>query len=262
MMKICALASGSKGNCVLVEGESTKLLIDVGLTARKLESVLMEYNAKVSDIAGCLITHEHIDHVKGAKRISEKYSLPLYAHPSCARLLHSYWDVRAECLAHFDMAGFNVGEFFVEPFGLSHDSVYAVGYRISDGKSVFVYATDCGYCSERFLEMAREADTVLIESNHDIEMLKTGRYPAYLKRRIMSNYGHLSNLACACAVEKLATAGRPRNFILAHISEENNIYELAMSFTKQRLREAGIEGVSLFVARQNEATGFIRCRND
>lgn len=261
MIEICALASGSKGNCVVVAGAGTKIVIDIGLSLRKYEQALSACNIDASEIAACIITHEHIDHIRGAKRITEKYHLPLHAHPTCTHFLSHNCNVKSKYLAHFDMAGFYIGELFVEPFEISHDSVFAVGYRISDAESTFVYATDCGYCSDQFLTMAQNADTVLIESNHDVEMLQKGRYPAHIKRRILGNNGHLSNLACACAIEQLAN-GRPKNFILAHISEENNIYELALSFTKQRLKEAGLENIKLFVARQNQPTGFIRCRDD
>lgn len=258
-MQICALASGSKGNCVLIAGEHTKILIDIGLSLRRLESTLLAYSIPFAEIAACLITHEHIDHIKGAKRASEKHRLPLHAHPHCAAVMSKACGINAASFADFDMSGFTVGEFFIEPFSLSHDSVAAVGYRISDKFSSFVYATDFGVCSNQFLDFAAQADTVLIESNHDVDILKKGRYPAHIKRRILSNYGHLSNAACALAVEQLACA-KPKNFILGHISEENNIYELALSSTKQRLKDAGIDGINLFVAKQNQPTGFIRCK--
>ena len=261
MLEICALASGSKGNCVVVAGAKTKIIVDIGLSLRRYESALSVCNLKAEAISACLITHEHIDHIRGAKRITEKYRLPLHAHPSCANILINNLGVKQDYLADFIMSGFSIGELFIEPFEVSHDSVFTVGYRISDAESSFVYATDCGYCSDKFLAMAKDADTVLIESNHDVNLLLQGRYPAHLKRRILSNNGHLSNLACACAIEKLAN-GRPKNFILAHISEENNIYELALSYTQKRLTEAGLENVKLFVATQNQPTGFIRCKND
>jgi len=265
MIEICTLASGSKGNCVLIKNESTKILIDLGICIKKLEQSLLENSSTGTEIDACLITHEHIDHVRGLKKFSDKYDKPVYAHQYCINVLKNKAELKACHVANFDLKGFRVGDLYIEPFQISHDSVFAVGYRISDESSSIVYATDMGCISDTFLTIAKESDLVLIESNHDIDMLKHGRYPAHIKRRILSNYGHLSNAACANAIEYLLEA-KPRKFILAHISEENNLYELAKSTTKQSLRQHGYdmekENVKLYVAMQHENSGFIRSRDD
>ena len=265
MIEVSTLASGSKGNSVLIKSDKTKILIDIGISVRKLESSLIAHQTTAAEIDACLLTHEHIDHVRGIKKFCEKYDKPLYGHNYCVNVLKKKHELKTKFQADFDEKTFKIGDIIVEPFRISHDSVYAVGYRIADQTSSLVYATDMGYCSDLFYDMAKETDLVLIESNHDVNMLKNCRYPAHVKRRILSNYGHLSNLACASAIKTLLK-GRPRRFVLAHISEENNLYELAQSETKQSLKLGDVdmqkENIKVFVATQNEASGFLRCKDD
>lgn len=265
MIEVCTLASGSKGNCVLIKNEKTKILIDIGISLRQLENLLILNHTTATEIDACLITHEHIDHIKGITRFCDKYDKPIHTHNYCANVLKKKKDLKAKYQSEFSLDSFKIGDLTIEPFEVSHDSVYACGYRICDTTSSIVYATDMGYCSDRFLDMAKESDMVIIESNHDVEMLKCGHYPAHVKRRILSNYGHLSNVACASAIEKLIE-GRPRKFILAHISEENNLYELAQSATKQNLKQKGVdmdkEKIKVHVASQYESSGFLRSKDD
>ena len=243
-MNIKVFASGSGGNCVLLSERDTHILIDAGISMRRLQQSLRAYDLEIDDIRGVLITHEHSDHVSGLKMLLKYHELPLYApHTVASRLCGMLPDAEEAMHVIRPGEGFRLGAVKVCAFHTPHDTDESVGYRV-EGDGVFALATDMGHVTDEVLEGLMGADAVLIESNHDLEMLYNGPYSVPLKRRILSDRGHLSNTDCAALAVRLAETGT-RTVILGHLSKENNRPELAL-----REVEHALEGrsVRLFCA--------------
>ena len=233
-MNIKVFASGSGGNCMLLSERDTHILIDAGISMRRLQQSLRAAGLEIQDIGGVLITHEHSDHVSGLKTLLKYHDLPLFTpHTVAARLCGILPD--AEDYIHIIVPGeaFHLGAVSVRAFHTPHDTDESVGYRV-EGCGVFALATDMGHVTEEILDGLAGADTVLIESNHDLDMLLNGPYPASLKRRILSDHGHLSNADCAALALQLADRGTG-TVILGHLSRENNRPELAFEETRRAL---------------------------
>ncbi len=233
-MKIKVFASGSGGNCMLCSERDTHILIDAGISMRRLRQSLRAWDLDIDDIGGVLITHEHSDHVSGLKTLLKYFDLPLYApHTVAARLCGMLPD--AEETMHIIRPGedFRLGAVKARAFHTPHDTDESVGYRL-EGRGTFALATDMGHVTEEVLAGLSGADTVLVESNHDPNMLINGPYPVPLKRRILSDHGHLSNPDCAALAIRLAEAGT-RTVILGHLSKENNRPEIALRETERAL---------------------------
>lgn len=238
-MKIKVFASGSGGNCMLCSERDTHILIDAGISMRRLRQSLRAWDLDIDDIGGVLITHEHSDHVSGLKMLLKNFDLPLYApHTVASRLCGMMPD--AEETMHLIRPGedFRLGAVMARAFHTPHDTDESVGYRL-EGRGTFALATDMGHVTEEVLEGLSGADTVLVESNHDPNMLINGPYPVALKRRILSDHGHLSNPDCAALAAKLAEAGT-RTVILGHLSKENNRPELALREAERALAGSGV----------------------
>ena len=233
-MNIKVFASGSGGNCMLCSERDTHILIDAGISMRRLQQSLRAFDLEIQDICGVLITHEHSDHVSGLKMLLKHYALPLYApHTVAARLCGMLPDAVEHMHIITPGDGFRLGAVCVRAFRTPHDTDESVGYRV-EGRGVFALATDMGHVTEDVLAGLTGADTVLIESNHDPDMLLNGPYPVYLKRRILSDHGHLSNPDCAALAVKLSETGT-RTVILGHLSRENNRPEIALAETGRAL---------------------------
>lgn len=244
-MKFCNLASGSKGNCTVISTGNITLMIDDGLNIRDLTQRARLANIDLSSIDAVLVTHEHSDHIKGIASLVKKYSIPLYCHKDSA----DYLDPQASAyLVDRDMdLPFEIGDMQISPFRLPHDSSYNLGYRLSDGKRSVSIATDLGCVNESIIHNLAESDLIMLESNHDIDMLRQGAYPFMLKQRILSKNGHLSNDECAQSIATLAKYGT-KHFVLAHLSQDNNTPELAFECTAKALENARfIEGKDVFV---------------
>ena len=201
---------------------------------RRLRQSLRAWDLDIDDIGGVLITHEHSDHVSGLKMLLKYFDLPLYApHTVAARLCGMLPD--AEDFMHVIRPGedFRLGSVRARAFHTPHDTDESVGYRV-EGRGIFALATDMGHVTDEVLEGLSGADTVLVESNHDPDMLINGPYPVALKRRILSDHGHLSNPDCAALAERLVESGT-RTVILGHLSRENNRPELALRRRSGRL---------------------------
>ena len=238
MLKIDVLASGSKGNSTLITTtEGKKLLIDCGISARSLNASLRKKESTLNEVKAILITHEHADHVHSVAQISEAYGIPVFANAVTMSALKRKTGLKGGYYFE-ETHPFSLLNLEIKPFRTSHDAVYPVGYSIFDGDSKFTYATDLGYLSPSVKENLKGSDLVLIESNHDVDMLLKGPYPRLLKERILSQRGHLSNVSCAETVRELLDLGTKR-FILGHLSEQNNTYELARDTTLNLLSESG-----------------------
>lgn len=250
--KICILASGSKGNCTYVTDGMTRILIDVGISCRKIEEGLSAEGIGIADLDAILITHEHIDHVYGLHTLAKKYDVPIFANQRTAVSVDVKMrtDIARKQKDNFD-TGFRVGTVDVFPFRVSHDASCPVGYVLTLGGHKVAYCTDLGTVTDSVRNNVVGCDAVILESNHDVKMLQTGPYPPDLQARIRSELGHLSNDQCCDFAVELAREGT-RHLVLAHLSEQNNTPSLATKAVQDALKRAGAT-VALSVAKQNSA---------
>lgn len=241
MIKFCSLYSGSSGNAIFVASESTKLLSDAGMSAKKIIEALRSIGEEPSELSAILISHEHSDHIKGAGILSRKFGLPVYANAGTWQAMEQMIGSIPECnkVCFSSYAPFQIGDITVTPFPIPHDANDPVGYSFSaSGKKVTV-ATDIGHVSLDLLSSFEDSDLLLLESNHDLEMLKVGRYPWHLKRRIAGDHGHLSNDAAGEVIAYMAQKGT-KCFLLGHLSKENNFPELAYQTVCNALGEKSL----------------------
>lgn len=228
---VYTLASSSKGNSVYVRCGSDELLIDAGTSARRLECSLNSLGSAISRIKAIFITHEHSDHTSALETISKKYSIPVHFTETSARVFFNSEKTRATAEAsviHPPLYIERVGSLEVRTFLTPHDSAGSVGFVVSDGTSLntMAIATDIGCINSSVEDALLGVENVILESNHDENMLLCSCYPYQLKRRILSDRGHLSNEAASCFMRRLADSGTKR-ILLAHLSPENNLPELA-----------------------------------
>ena len=244
-MDVWSLASGSSGNCYLVRAAGTLLLVEAGITLRKIETFLAKLGVTARDIAGVLLTHEHSDHIRSARMLSDKYQLPLFA--TAGTLGHQ--SLRDSAWARPIQAGkpLRIGEVEATAFAVPHDTREPVGYRLTAQAATVCITTDLGFVPKEVGRQFRDNDLLVLEANHDVEMLHQGPYPAFLKRRVLGDHGHLSNVATADAL--LACRDRvPSQVWLAHLSPTNNTPERARTEIVGRLAAAGYGHVDLQVA--------------
>jgi phosphoribosyl 1,2-cyclic phosphodiesterase len=252
-MRISVLASGSKGNCVYIEGESGSLLIDAGRSAREIlgtrdrEGRLQEAGGTPERIEGILVTHEHVDHIRGLAAVGNKLEKPSFGTVGTmdAFLRQRTGAIRFPVRTIRYRAPFEIGGFTVEAFPISHDATEPCGFLINEGSTRLCYCTDTGVVTDGMHEMLSQADGLILESNHCPDMLRTGPYPEYLKRRIAGHRGHLSNRDAAAVLRELGDSLHLA--ILAHLSEENNDPDLAI-ITAQEGLSLYAESVELFAA--------------
>lgn len=258
MINFTPLISGSSGNCAYLSDGKTHILIDCGMSGKQLLEALCKIGASPEQLDALLITHEHSDHVKGAGVIARRYGLPVYA----TRGTHSAMDVgniAEEQIKIISSAqDFEIGTIGIKPFDIPHDAAEPVGYNFYiDGEKVSL-ATDIGYMNRALLEQIIKSKIVLLESNHDVDMLQFGPYPFPLKQRILSDSGHLSNENAAKTALELVKSGT-EHIMLGHLSETNNRPEIAMLETYNTLTFAGVNvgnDVTLQVADRYRATRF------
>ena len=239
--KYSILASGSTGNSFYLETSQKRFLIDAGLTGKKVTSLLAEIDRKPEDLDAIFVTHEHSDHIKGVGVLARKYKLDVYANEKTWNIIDS-----RNMIGKLDIGQKHIfergktltfGDIDIESFGVSHDAVDPQFYRFMKDDRSFVMLTDTGYVSDRMAGLIENADGYLIESNHDIEILRSGAYPWPLKQRILSDKGHLSNEDGAQTM--IRTIGnRTKKIYLGHLSKENNIKELAHMKMENNLMQA------------------------
>ena len=226
-MKLTVFASGSSGNCLLLSGGGTDILIDAGISTRRLSDLLAERCLSLQDIGGVLITHEYSDHISGLPGLLRRSGAEIFAPRTVAARLRGMLLEIDERLRVIPVGeDFSLSRLRIRAFHTPHDTDESVGYRVEDG-GVFALATDMGCVTDEVRENLRGADAVLIEANHDEDMLRYGPYPVFLKRRILSDHGHLSNENCAALARELAESGTG-TIILGHLSRENNTPSAAM----------------------------------
>lgn len=236
-MQIHVLASGSTGNATFIEMEDTKLLVDAGISTRRIKQSLDAIGTKVEDIDGVLITHEHRDHVNGLTTLLKKYKIPAYARPDTWQSMYCRGVLPEECCKALPDS-LSIGRIKIEPFSISHDAADPVGFRLYAGSSKVSVATDLGFVTPTVKEALSLSDVMVLESNHDVEMLKNGSYPWHLKKRIMSNRGHLANTDAGWTLARVDRKAHTHVF-LAHLSQENNRPELAEDTVAEILTNQG-----------------------
>ncbi len=260
MARLCPLFSGSSGNSIYIGSGGTGILIDVGRSAKQLEKAIKQCEIDLFSIKAIFVTHEHSDHIRGLRVFASRYGIDVYSSKGTLEALESKGGILCDkfCAKIIPKEGIYINDIFIKSFSTSHDSKESVGYIINTGdERKITIATDIGYISDEVRDAINGCDLLFIESNHDVNMLKSGTYPYYLKRRILSDKGHLSNEACSKELPKFAKNGTTR-FILAHLSGENNIPELAYQTALNSFMTAGlIEGIDfeLSVAPKENVTG-------
>ncbi len=224
-MRYCILASGSKGNSIFIETDHVRVLIDVGLTARQIETRLKSIDVAPETINAIVLTHDHNDHVRGVGVFARRFGVPVYGHPETLdNITHLF---RGQETLQPWMQDFTIADLHFTPFPLSHDSIPTVGYTITHQNRRLVICTDLGVVTPVVKEQVARANALLLESNHDPELLMRGPYPWHLKERIASRVGHLSNHNAGVLLREVLN-GSIQRVILGHLSEENNRPELAL----------------------------------
>lgn len=233
-MRIVTFASGSTGNCCLVSDGGVNVLIDAGISARRIIQGLGVLGLAPQDVCGVLITHEHSDHISGLPVLVKRTGMRIFAPSELGEVLKRVKPELSESIDYIPPdGGLCVGDVRITAFPTPHDTSASFGYRI-EGSEVFAFATDTGHISDELLEGIQGADTVVIEANHDKVMLKNGPYPPFLKQRVLSKHGHLSNDDCAKLACLLADSGT-RQIILGHLSQQNNTPEAAETAVSEAL---------------------------
>ncbi len=240
-VRFCSLASGSSGNCHLINDDKQFILIDAGLSGKQIENKLKEVDVDPKNISAILVSHEHSDHISGVGILSRRYNIPIYAN-------NGTWDGMECKIGKINEANinffktnenFSIGDFNIKPYTISHDANEPVGFSIEKNNIKISIATDLGYISDNIIEEISGSNLLILESNHDEEMLKAGSYPYSLKRRVLSNIGHLSNEAAGNAIVELVSKN-VKSILLAHLSKENNFPELAIATVKNILESKKI----------------------
>ena len=233
-MTITTLASGSSGNCILVSHGTTHLLVDAGISCRRIKNALASLGLTPGELTGILVTHEHTDHISGLPTLFKQYHLPVWCSAGTARQLEYRIAFLGEVLHPFAPGdSFQLGGLTVTSFATPHDAAESVGYTFTDGTRKAAIVTDLGVVTSVVEDCVRGADLLVAEANHDPDLLRSGPYPYYLKQRILSAYGHLSNADCAA----LAARTGARTVVLAHLSAENNRPALALEAVRAAVGE-------------------------
>ncbi|MBE7013017.1 MAG: MBL fold metallo-hydrolase [Ruminococcaceae bacterium] len=228
------LFSGSSGNCTFISDGRTNLLVDAGVSAARIAEALAKIGIHPSEIHGILVTHEHRDHILGVGTLSRNYSIPVYATSATMEKAMTVTGWIFDDNIHVFNANekFGVGDIEVFSFSTSHDAVDSVGYTFRFGGNYYSVATDMGCVTDVVLKHLCKSKAVLIESNHDVEMLKNGPYPYHLKQRILGRRGHLSNEHASLLAAQLVKWGA-ENIVLGHLSEKNNTPDIAYNTTAE-----------------------------
>lgn len=260
MFNFCSLYSGSTGNSFFVQTSTTKILIDCGESAKKITSALLSINIDISDINAILVTHEHIDHVRGLGTISKRYNIPVYAN-------YETWEAMPEQKAKitkdniklFDISKeFNIGDLKIFPFNTPHDAANPCGFNVFYKNKKISIATDLGHINSDVLRNLENSSFIMLESNYDPEILKCSSYPYSLKQRISGPDGHLSNCVAGQTISHLMNSGL-KHVMLGHLSKENNFPELAYKTVVEQLISNNFNEntIKLSVATRYDPTSLI-----
>lgn len=263
-MRLCSIASGSSGNCIYAGSEATHLLIDAGISCKRIEEGVLALGIKISEVDAIFVTHEHADHINGLGVIARKYGISIYGTEGTIREIK-----KASSLGTIDESLFHViradekcivKDMTLYPMRTSHDAAESVAYRISHDKKKAGIITDLGCYNDYTVECLKDLDVLYLEANHDIKMLQVGPYPYFLKQRIMGDKGHLSNEAAGRLLSRLLN-DHMQAVVLAHLSKENNMPELAYEAVKLEIMMSDVgyheDDFPIYVARRSEVSEII-----
>ena len=257
MFKFCNLYSGSSGNCSFIETDKTKILVDCGVSFKKIKEGLESINQDIHDIDAVLITHEHSDHIKGLGVLSKNIDVPIYANKKTLDEIEKKYFISSTKPFVTDEL-FEINDLKVLPFSIPHDAADPVGFTINHKNKKISLATDIGHVENKLYKNLNESSFVLLESNYEPDMLKSSSYPYSLKHRILGPEGHLSNEDASKVIKTLANNGL-NNIMLGHLSKENNFPELAYQTTVNELIECNvdIDKLQLSVADREKINNII-----
>ncbi len=264
-MRLCSIASGSSGNCIYVGSEATHLLVDVGISGKKAEAGLNELDVTGRDLDGILVTHEHVDHIAGLGVMARKYHIPIYATPgtiSAIQKCSSVGKIEEELFVPIRPDNkLCIKDLVINPMKISHDAAEPVGYRVNYGNRRVAVCTDLGYFNDYTVECLRGMDALLIEANHDVNMLQVGPYPYHLKQRILGDRGHLSNENSGRLLSRILHDNM-KAIVLGHLSKDNNLPELAYEAVRMEITMGdnpyNASDFDIQVARRSEVSPVIQ----
>lgn len=253
-MKVCVLSSGSKGNSTLVITDKVKILIDLGTTTSYVEAALNNLNVDIKKISHILITHSHVDHIKGLKVFIKRYNPVILVTEDMKNVLEKeLGNFRYE---YYEDKKAIIGDLTVNVIKTSHDAEESIGFVLTNNNSSMVYITDTGYINQKYFKILSNNNLYVLESNHDIKMLMDGPYPYYLQQRVRGDKGHLSNKQASDYLCKFI-GDNTRKIVFAHISEHNNSYEKVIETFNEELSKNDMKFDDVLIAKQNEATEVI-----
>jgi len=260
-MRFSVLASGSSGNAVFIESDEHTFLVDAGFSAKKMDSLMAGIDRSMKKVDGIFVTHEHSDHIKGIGVVARKYGTPIYANEKTWRAMDGLvGNIPLDQRFQFDMETVkSFGSIDIQSFAVSHDAVDPMFYVFHENGRKLAVITDTGYVSDRMKGFIRGADAFVFESNHDVSMLQVGRYPWSVKRRILSDVGHVSNEDAAVAMSEVVDQKDTRIY-LSHLSKDNNMKDLARMSVTQTLETCGIrtgEFVHLYDTDADQPTELV-----
>lgn len=262
-MRMCSIASGSSGNCIYVGSTATHLLIDAGISCKRIEEGLKELELCGRDVDGIFVTHEHSDHIAGLSVLAKKYQIPIYASEGTIACLQRDGKYKMdEELFHTVRADEKMilKDLVINPLTISHDAAQPLAYRIAYGTTRVAVCTDLGYFNDYTVESLRGTNALLLEANHDVNMLQVGRYPYYLKQRILGKKGHLSNENSGRLLSMIAHDGL-QTILLGHLSQDNNLPELAYEAVRLEINLGDnpyqASDFQIEIARRNEPTPVV-----
>lgn len=241
-IKFCSLSSGSSGNCQYIETENSKILVDSGFSGKRTQELLKSIDVCPTELDAILVTHEHSDHIKGVGVLSRRFDLPIYANANTWLGMEG----KIGAIKEENTRTFTTDDFFelkdlaIYPVATFHDANEPVGYAFYYKDKKISIVTDTGFISDNIMKEIKDSNLYFLESNHDEFMLKEGLYPWYLKRRILSAHGHLSNEDAGLTLSKLLK-GSGEKVILGHLSQDNNVPELAMATVTEILTDKGLD---------------------
>lgn len=243
-MKLASISSGSKGNCILVESKNTSILVDAGISKKRIEEGLDYFCKTPNKIDGIVVTHEHSDHIKGLGVLLRKYNIPVYGTEKTIEYI-----LNCPALGKIDSElfqvirpeqNFTIKDMDLHPIHISHDAVDPVCYKFIDHDKSCAVVTDLGFYEQHLVGELQELNAILIESNHDINMLQTGPYPYALKQRIWGDRGHLSNESCGRLINEIISE-KLQHIVLGHLSQENNYPDLAYEAVRNEINISSTE---------------------
>lgn len=262
MFNFCSLYSGSTGNCLFVQSKEAKILVDAGVSQKKIETALASFNVTFEDIDAILVTHEHVDHIKNVGSISKKYNIPIYCNIETLNAMPTQKEkiLDENQIIFTPNKKFSLKDLEILPFNIPHDAANPCGFNIFHDNKKISIATDIGHMDNILINKLKDSSFLLLEANYDPDILKYGKYPFKLKQRILSPVGHLSNETSGKTITELTIKYGLKSAMLGHLSKENNFPELALKTVTDELHNNNIttKDISISVASRDFPSKLIQ----